>query len=233
MSDHGSERRRIQRVSSAYDSSPYYQKIWRSDSPAFRLMSERKWHLIESVLRSERLDCRSARILDIGVGIGADGPRFRDLAVRPDLFVGLDVMDEYARKARQANDWMNTVTGEAGRLPFPDHVFDIVYQSTMLSSVLDARQRQLVFREVERVLAPGGAFISYDVRYRNPWNPHTRPLKSREVRLSFPRWEVKTWSLTAIPQLQRFVAAHSVTACRLLEAIPFLRSHLVIVARKP
>lgn len=226
------EHERLQRLDETYSSSPYYQRIWLTESLASRLMAERKWALIASVIREEGLDVRSARILDLGVGSGRDSAWFKVLDVRPDRFVGLDFLELRARKAHQFNPWMSTIVGDAGNLPFPGNRFDLVYQSTMLSSVLQAGRRERILREIERVLVPGGLFLSYDTRYRNPWNPHTRPLRAAGFRHAFPGWHIKAWSTTAIPQLQRALAPISPWACRLLEGVPFLRSHLLVAVRK-
>lgn len=230
--DERAEHERLQRLDEAYSSSPHYQRIWLPESPASREMAERKWSLIAAILRAEGLDVGSARILDLGIGSGRDSARFKALDARPDRFVGLEFLQVRAREAHEFNPWMSTVVGDAGNLPFPGGRFDLVYQSTMLSSVLQAERRDRIFREIDRVLAPGGLFLSYDTRYPNPWNPQTRPLRAGGFRDAFPGWSVKAWSTTAIPQLQRVLAPLSPAACRLLEGVPFLRSHLLVLARK-
>lgn len=230
--DKRTERERLRHLYESYQSSPYYRRIWLPDSAGSKLMSEHKWALISAVLRREAVDVREAWILDLGVGSGMDAARFKALDARSERFVGLDLLENNARDARSANPWMNTIAGDAGRLPFPDGRFDLVYQSTMLSSVLDAALRETIYREIARVLVPGGLFLSYDTRYPNPWNPHTRPLRAGEFRRAFPGWRVSAWSSTAIPQMQRALAPFSLAACRLLEGIPPLRSHLLVLARK-
>jgi len=230
--DERAELERLRRLDDSYSLSPYYRKIWLPESPASRRMTGRKWTLIARVLKEERLDVRSARILDLGVGSGRDSARFKDLEVQPDRFVGLEFLELRAREAREFNPWMRTIVGDAGTLPFPRDSFDLVYQSTMLSSVLEERRRERILHEIGRVLVPGGLFLSYDTRYRNPWNQHTRPLRISRIRRALPGWSIKAWSTTAIPQLQRLVAPLSLAMCDALESVPFLRSHLVIAARR-
>lgn len=230
--DKWTERERLQRLYESYNSSPYYRRIWLPDSAGSRLMAEHKWGLISAVLLREAVAIHEAWILDLGVGSGLDAARFKALDVRSERFVGLDLLENNARDARSANPWMNALAGDAGSLPFPDGRFDLVYQSTMLSSILNASLRERICREIARVLVPGGLFLSYDTRYPNPWNPHTRPLRTGEFRRAFPGWRVSAWSSTAIPQLQRALAPFSLAACRLLEGIPLLRCHLLVLARK-
>jgi SAM-dependent methyltransferase len=196
-------------------------------------MADRKWELIRAIVRLEGIDVGSAWILDLGVGTGSDGARFDGLNIRRERFFGVDMLEKYARGAHASHPWMRTLAGDAGSLPFPDGRFDLVYQSTMISSVPDGAHRARIFGEIRRVLVSGGVFLSYDTRYPNPWNPHTRPMRAAEVRKALFGWSVKAWSLTALPQLQRALAPLSLAGCRLLECIPCLRSHLLILARKP
>ncbi len=230
--DERAEHERLQRLDAAYSTSPYYRKIWQPGSPASRLMVERKWGLIRPLLDRAGLDWGSARVLDLGVGSGQDGPRFKKLGAMPDRFVGLDFLQLRAREARKDNPWMSTVVGDACSLPLPTGHFDLVFQSTMLSSIPQPERRAAAFREIDRVLVRGGLFLSYDTRYPNPWNPNTRPLGARTFRRAFPGWSITAWSITAIPQLQRALAPFSIKACRMLERVPFLRSHLLVLARK-
>ncbi len=83
------------------------------------------------------------------------------------------------------------------------------------------------------VLRPGGAFISYDMRYPNPWNRHTRRLALSELRSAFAGWKLSTESVTGIPQIIRPLSRVSLQLCRLVEAVPIFRSHLLAFARKP
>jgi len=83
------------------------------------------------------------------------------------------------------------------------------------------------------VMTPGGIFLSYDTRYPNPWNRHTRPLPAPELSRAFEGWFMETWSLTGLPPLLRLLAPWSLPLCRALESVPVLRSHLLTLARKP
>jgi SAM-dependent methyltransferase len=103
----------------------------------------------------------------------------------------------------------------------------------MVSSILSAQRREEVYKEIRRVLAPGGFFLSYDMRRRNPWNPNIRPVTEQELRTAFAGWKVSVRSLTALPPLMRLLARIGPGACRLAESVPFLRTHLLFLARKP
>jgi len=227
-----SERERLARVYGEYASDPHYQKIW-SANRASSFMISRKWTVIAGLLKSAAIDLSRARVLDLGAGEGGDCARFGDLGVQGDRLLALDILEERARRARRNHSWFRFLVGDAARLPFRDFWFDIVYQSTMLSSVLEADRRARIFAEVRRVLGRGGVFLSYDTRYPSPRNRNTRPLRPREFIQAFRGWPITLRSLTPLPQLVRLVAPFSLPACRALEAIPPLRSHILALVRKP
>jgi len=196
-------------------------------------MLERKWVEIARGVSPAVRKPETARILDLGSGTRGDSPRFGDLGVRVSMIVEFDLNPTYVRQMLEAHPSITGVAGDAVTLPFRDNSFEIVYQSTMLSSLLDPGIRRAVLEEVARVLMPGGVFISYDVRYRNPWNPNTRPLRSRDLKEAFAGWSVTFASMTGIPQILRLLAPVSIGACRVIEGIPPLRTHLLAIARKP
>jgi len=224
------ERSRIERVYGAYSSDLHYRKIWTGDTARF--IYERKWVDIGRVLVAEGVETATARLLDLGAGSGGDCDRFRDLGLRPERIVALDLLREYARMAGRSHVWLAALQADGARLPFRDGSFDVVYQSTMLSSVLDRDRRTRILDEVRRVLAPRGLFLSYDTRYPNPWNRNTRPVSSAEIRAAFPGYRVGVNSTTLIPPLIRLLRFLPHAAWRAIERIPPLRSHLLVVVRK-
>ncbi|MFQ5877216.1 MAG: class I SAM-dependent methyltransferase [Acidobacteriota bacterium] len=213
-------------------SAAYYRRIW-SSSRASLFMLARKWELIARMIGDEHLNLSAAWVLDLGAGGGNDCACLRDLGFRGDRIVALDLLRRCALGARRSHPWMLSLQGDAARVPFRDGFFTVVYQSTMISSVLDDARRGRILEEAARVLAPGGIFVSYDTRYPNPLNPHTRPLRIAEIRRAFSGWSLRAHSVTGIPQLLRLLAPVSIRACRLVEVLPPLRSHLLAVARKP
>jgi ubiquinone/menaquinone biosynthesis C-methylase UbiE len=194
---------------------------------------ERKWARIGEGLKREGVHPPQSRTLDIGVYVGSDSPHFMRAGFQPDKLVALDLDQRSAGVARVKHRWLRAVVGNGTILPFRDRSFDVVYQSMMISSVLDPGRRLTILREADRVLRSGGSFISYDTRYPNPWNRQTRPLKLAEMRKAFPGWTLNRSTLTGIPQIIRPLSRISLSLCRMVEAVPILRSHLLVFARKP
>lgn len=99
-------------------------------------------------------DARGQRVLEIGVGLGADHQQF---AVAGADMSGIDLTERavsYTEK-RLAEFGLSSrlSVGDAERLEFPDESFDIVYSWGVLHHSPDT---PTAIREVHRVLKPGG-----------------------------------------------------------------------------
>jgi len=226
------ERARLRRVYDRYTREGRFSTRW-GGNPATGFISETRWALMRAALDQCGVHLPSAWILDLGAGQSDDCERFRLAGGRPERIIALDLLDEFVRTSRRKHPTLRAVIGDAACLPFQAARFDVVHQSLMLSSVPDRTTRSAILREVRRVLIAGGLFLSYDARYPNPCNKETRPLRGPELAAELEGWSMEMRSLTALPPLLRTLAPVSLPACRLVEGVPFLRSHLLVVARKP
>jgi len=208
-----------------------YKRLWAG--PVIREIHRGKWETLRSLLRDTIPLPKEATIVDLGAGIGPDCAEFDRLGCDRTKLLALDLVASDLQVAKRRMPWLLAGVGDAARLPIADGRVDLVFQSTMLSSILDASLRQRICAEAARVLRRGGTFVSYDTRYPNPWNPHTRPVGLAELRGFFPGWRVGAKSVTLLPPLLRALLPVSPRIGRALERIPILRSHLVAWAVKP
>ena len=95
------------------------------------------------------------RVLEIGVGMGADHLEFAK--AQPALLIGIDLTEravEFTRDRLELHGFVPAVqVADAEELPFRDGYFDIVYSYGVLHHSPDTPR---AIREVYRVLAPGG-----------------------------------------------------------------------------
>ena len=110
------------------------------------------------------------RVLDVGSGAGTDSLVAGLMVGLEGSVTGLDMTPEMLAKARAgaAELGLERVTfleGEAERLPFADESFDVVISNGVVDLIPD---KDAVFSEIHRVLAPGGRIQIADVTIQQP-----------------------------------------------------------------
>src|SRR6266568_1600699 len=110
------------------------------------------------------------RVLDLGSGAGTDSLVAAQMVGESGRVTGIDMTPEMLAKARAAAAELGAtnvefVEGEAERLPFPDGHFDVVISNGVIDLIPD---KDAVFAELNRVLAPGGRIQIADVTIQNP-----------------------------------------------------------------
>lgn len=124
-----------------------------------RLLNRNCINLVLEVIGDCPLD--GVRLLDVGCGRGGTISVVRTY-FRAGEVVGLDLSPEAVAFDRRAHRYPNTtfVEGDAERLPFADGSFDVV---TNLESSHSYPNLRAFYREVHRVLSPGGHFLYTDL----------------------------------------------------------------------
>jgi len=173
------------------------------------------------------------RILDVGCGSGGQLRRMTDFGAEPKHCFGIDLFTPSLARARRQNPNITFVEGSAAQLPFASDHFDLVFQYTVFTSVLDNQLRREIASEIHRVLRPGGYFIWYDFAYSNRKNPNVRGIGRREIRELLGAFHLRIQKITLAPPIGRKVAHVSTFLYRVLAAVPILRTHYFCFARKP
>lgn len=111
-----------------------------------------------------------ARVLDVGSGAGTDSLVAAQMVGPGGRVTGVDMTPEMLAKARASAAAMRAtnvefVAGEAEILPFENESFDIAISNGVIDLLPD---KDTVFSEIHRVLAPGGRIQIADVTIQRP-----------------------------------------------------------------
>jgi sarcosine/dimethylglycine N-methyltransferase len=180
----------------------------------------------------------SERVLDIGSGLG--GPS-RFLAWRYGVRVsGVDLTAEFVEVAQMLTRRTGLVgkvdyrQGDALALPFDDSIFDVAWSQ---NAAMNIAERDRLYREMRRVLKPGGKLGLQEVAAGPGGPPHFPVQWAREPSISFlypievtrqkleaAGFRVLTWQDTTGEAL----AAAQRRAQNVVSAPPPLGTHLIL-----
>lgn len=204
-------------------------KRWTEGSPGMAIAIQDRDRWIVDALRSSR----SGLVIDLGSGDGALGSVLETAGARPIRLLGVDIQEQRVTDARVRVPWAEFVVASADDIPSDGGSALAVVAMTLFSSVTDPWFRSRVAVEVDRVLAPGGRLVVYDMRYPSPSNPNVKPISVRAFRDLFAGWHIQSRTMTLLPPVARTGLAGGVRRYRSLHALPVLRSHLGMILTKP
>lgn len=163
-------------------------------------------------------DVHGRTVLDVGCG---DGELACELAERGAIVTGIDssmAMIESARdRARQGHIDIRFDVARAEQLPFADETFDLITAVTILCFVEDASP---VFRQLARVLRPGGRLVIGELGRWSSW------AAARRVRawLGSPLW--RRGRFRTAGELRRLAAGAGLDVATVRGAIFYPRTRL-------
>jgi hypothetical protein len=148
--------------------------------------------------------------------------------------IGNELLSERAEVARKRLPAATKIlVGDAAEIDLAEGPFDVVYQSTVFTSILDDGFQQKLADRMWALVNPGGGVLWYDFVYNNPRNPDVRGVLLRRIRELFPHGKIHHWKITLAPPIGRRVTRLHPALYSAFNLFPFLRTHVLCWIQKP
>lgn len=203
--------------------------------PRYSMLNPDVWMTLQErqrvVLRrfaAQGLDLPSVRLLEVGCGEGGNLLELIRMGFSPERLTGIELIEDRFNVARgRLPQALPLHCGDAIAADLPSDSQDVVFVSTVFSSILDAATQRALAAAIWRWLRPGGAVLWYDFAVDNPRNPDVRGVPRARLGELFPRGRFEAQRVTLAPPIARLVCRLHPALYTVFNTIPLLRTHLL------
>lgn len=194
----------------------------------FMVLQEMDRALWRWVHECKLMPVSNKRLLEVGCGNGFNILRFIKMGFTPSNLIANELLPERAAEARKMLPQAVTVIeGDALNIEVPRRGFDIVFQSTVFTSILDDNFQKELADKMWQLLVPGGGVLWYDFKYNNPKNQDVKGVPKGKIKKLFPNGTITFWNVTLAPPIGRRLVKKHPSIYNLLNSFPFLRTHIL------
>lgn len=191
-------------------------------------VQERQRVLLQLLAQYSTKPLVDLRVLEVGCGSGGNLLELLRMGFSPANLVGNELLPERSAAARlNLPDATQVLPGDALQMPFEQCSFDVVYQSTVFSSLLDADFQMQFASKLWSWVKPGGAVLWYDFIYDNPHNPDVKGVSLAHIRQLFPEGAIHSRRVSLAPPISRRVCKLHPALYPVLNIVPLLRTHVL------
>jgi SAM-dependent methyltransferase len=200
----------------------------------WQTVHERQRAMLRRFVREGLGDLGAVRLMEVGSGSGGNLLELLRAGFRPEHLSGVELLAERHAVARAVlPETLALHMGDALALDVPAASVDIVFVSTVFSSLLDDGFQQRLADTMWRWVRPGGAVLWYDFTVNNPRNRDVRGVPLSRVRALFPAGRVRAQRITLAPPIARAVTRLHPSLYTLFNTLPVLRTHALCWIAKP
>ncbi len=191
-------------------------------------VQERQRALRDLLMQAGRHDLSALHLLEVGCGAGGNLLELLRLGFAPAGLSGIELLPERLAMARAVlPEAVQLHGGDALQAEVAAQSLDIVFVSTVFSSLLDDGYQQRLADAMWSWLKPGGAVLCYDFIVDNPRNPDVRGVPLRRLRALFPHGRLTHRRVTLAPPLARALARVHPGLLPVANSLPWLRTHVL------
>ena len=200
----------------------------------WQTVQERQRAMLRLFDRLGLTDLAALRLLEVGCGAGGNLLELLRMGFAPDHLAGAELLPERLAQARAVLPAAVALWGgDASALDIAPNSLDIVFQSTVFSSLLDGAFQQQLAQAMWRWVRPGGGVLWYDFTVNNPRNPDVRGVPLARVQALFAQAQARHQKITLAPPIARAVCRVHPALYPVFNALPLLRTHVLVWLHKP
>ncbi len=186
--------------------------------------------IIENInlfLKKEFNEFGNLNLLEIGAGNGTNAEIFLNCGFNIQNIYFNELLPERINAIK--SNYPNNILYEGNIIEAPiDRKFDVIFQSTVFTSILNQVDREKLAEKMLSLLNPNGIILWYDFIYNNPKNKDVRKVSVKELKSLFSKSSsIYFQKITLAPPIGRKVGRFYK-----LFNVPFLRSHILAVIKK-
>ena len=167
-------------------------------------------------------------IIEIGCGTGINLLEFIRLGFLPENLTGIELLPDRVSSAKsKLPSAVNIINDDASRIDASKNKYDIVFQSTVFTSIKNKSYQQKLADVMWELINPGGGILWYDFIYGNPRNQDVCGMPVKSIRQLFPQANIRVKKITLAPPIGRIVTRIHPSLYSLLNVFPFLRTHVL------
>jgi len=200
----------------------------------WQTVQERQRAMLRLYVKLGFTDLSTLRLLEVGCGSGGNLLELLRLGFSPERISGIELLPERFAAARAALPVaLSLHHGDALQVDLPTASHDIVFVSTVFSSLLDDAFQQRLADAMWRWVRPGGGVLWYDFTVNNPRNPDVRGVPLSRLRTLFPKGRVQAQRVTLAPPIARAMTRVHAGLYPVFNVLPLLRTHVLAWVGKP
>jgi 2-polyprenyl-3-methyl-5-hydroxy-6-metoxy-1,4-benzoquinol methylase len=216
----------IENIKSRYDKRKHQGSVAESSYVHF-VVNERN-AVYQKQIQKCFLNKSEIKLLEIGAGSGMNIGFFKSMGISSKNIFANELLSDRVEELKINHPDITIYAGNALEIG-NDVKFDVVFQSTVFTSILDKDFRHALAEKMWNLTNPGGFILWYDFIFDNPKNPDVKKVTVKELKTLFPKGEFCFGKkVTLAPPIGRRVG----TLYPFFNLFPLLRSHYVAVIRR-
>lgn len=220
-----------ERVREAYEkrsSSGLVQKQNAAFGYSERISEEREYYY-NKFIKEKFPNVSLLTFIEVGAGTGTNLAAFEKIGIKRENIHANELLPERFNGLQQNHPDLTLHEGNAIDLKIEANYFDVVFQSTVFTSILDKKIKQQLAAKMWEITKPGGIVLWYDFMYDNPNNKDVKGISKSEIKELFPdSQKISFQKVTLAPPIgRRFVKLY-----QFLNSFSFLRTHVIAVIEK-